>query len=77
VLHFAYPNGRGVSHFNEPVREMVKKAGFLSSVTSIDGPVYRDDDPFTLQRLGVYRKHANLSRFALDIERTRLAGPKA
>jgi peptidoglycan/xylan/chitin deacetylase (PgdA/CDA1 family) len=77
VLHFAYPNGRGVSHFNEPVREMVRKAGFLSSVTSIDGPVYRDDDPFTLQRLGVYRKHANLSRFALDIERTRLSGPKA
>src|SRR6185369_8868679 len=77
VLHFAYPNGRGVSHYNEPVREMVKKAGFLSSVTSIDGPVYRNDDPFTLQRLGVYRKHANLSRFALDIERTRLAGPKA
>jgi peptidoglycan/xylan/chitin deacetylase (PgdA/CDA1 family) len=77
VLHFAYTNGRGVSHFNEPVREMVKKAGFLSSVTSIDGPVYRDDDLFTLQRLGVYRKHANLSRFALDIERTRLAGPKA
>src|SRR5262245_18515342 len=77
VLHFAYPNGRGVSHFNEPVREMVKKAGFLSSVTSIDGPVYRNDDPFTLQRLGVYRKHANLSRFALDIERTRLAGRKA
>jgi peptidoglycan/xylan/chitin deacetylase (PgdA/CDA1 family) len=77
VLHFAYPNGRGVSHFSDPVREMVKKAGFLSSVTSIDGPVYRDDDPFTLQRLGVYRKHANLSRFALDIERTRLAGRKA
>jgi hypothetical protein len=39
--------------------------------------VYRDDDLFTLQRLGVYRKHASLSRFALDIERTRLAGPKA
>jgi peptidoglycan/xylan/chitin deacetylase (PgdA/CDA1 family) len=77
VLHFAYPNGRGVSHFNQPVRDMVKKAGFLSSVTSIDGPVFQHDDPFTLQRLGVYRKHANLSRFALDIERTRLAGPKA
>jgi peptidoglycan/xylan/chitin deacetylase (PgdA/CDA1 family) len=77
VLHFAYPNGRGVSHFNEPVREMVKKAGFLSSVTSINGPVYKNDDPFTLQRLGVYRKHANLSRFALDIERTRLAAPRA
>lgn len=77
VLHFAYPNGRGVSHFNEPVREMVRKAGFLSSVTSIDGPVHRDDDPFTLRRLGVYRKHANLARFAFDIERTRLEARKA
>jgi peptidoglycan/xylan/chitin deacetylase (PgdA/CDA1 family) len=77
VLHFAYPNGRGVSHFNEPVREMVRKAGFLSSVTSINGPVYPNDDPLTLQRLGIYRKHARLSRFALDIERTRLAGPRA
>jgi peptidoglycan/xylan/chitin deacetylase (PgdA/CDA1 family) len=77
VLHFAYPNGRGVSHFNEPVREMVKKAGFLSSVTSINGPVRRHDDAFTLQRLGVYRKHAELFRFAVDIERTRLEGPRA
>jgi peptidoglycan/xylan/chitin deacetylase (PgdA/CDA1 family) len=72
VLHFAYPNGRGVSHYNDAVRDMVHKAGFLSSVTSINGPVRRQDDPFTLQRLGVYRKHAEIHRFALDIERTRL-----
>ncbi len=77
VLHFAYPNGRGVSHFNDPVREMVRKAGFLSSVTSINGPVCKDDDPFTLKRLGIYRKHAHLFRFALDIERTRLQAPTA
>jgi len=77
VLHFAYPNGRGVSHFNDPVREMVRKAGFLSSVTSINGPVRRNDDAFTLKRLGVYRKHADLARFALDIERTRLEPAKA
>jgi peptidoglycan/xylan/chitin deacetylase (PgdA/CDA1 family) len=77
VLHFAYPNGRGVSHFNEPVREMVRKAGFLSSVTSINGPVLKNDDPFTLKRLGVYRKHGQLYRFALDIERIRLQGPAA
>ena len=77
VLHFAYPNGRGVSHFNEPVRDMVQKAGFLSSVTSVNGPVRRHDDPFTLKRLGVYRKHAHLFRFAMDIERTRLEGRQA
>jgi peptidoglycan/xylan/chitin deacetylase (PgdA/CDA1 family) len=74
ILHFAYPNGRGVSHFNDPVKEMVRQAGFLSSVTSINGPVHPDDDPFTLKRLGVYRKHAHLFQFALDIERTRLQG---
>jgi peptidoglycan/xylan/chitin deacetylase (PgdA/CDA1 family) len=76
VLHFAYPNGRGVSHFNDPVKEMVQKAGFLSSVTSINGPVCRDDDPFTLKRLGVYRKHSSIYRLALDMERTRLKGAR-
>jgi len=74
VLHFAYPNGRGVSHFNDAVKDMVRKAGFLSSVTSINGPVQSADDPFALKRLGVYRKHAPRARFALDLERTRLAG---
>jgi peptidoglycan/xylan/chitin deacetylase (PgdA/CDA1 family) len=72
VLHFAYPNGRGVSHYNDAVAEMVKKAGFLSSVTSINGPVFPQDDPFTLKRVGVYRKHAHIFRLALDIERMRL-----
>jgi peptidoglycan/xylan/chitin deacetylase (PgdA/CDA1 family) len=72
VRHFAYPNGRGVSHFNDAVREIVRAAGFLTSVTSINGPVGRIDDLFTLRRVGVYRKHAYLFRFALDLERTRL-----
>ncbi len=77
AVHFAYPNGRGVSHFNDVVRDLVVKSGFLSSVTSIDGPVYPRDDVFTLQRLGVYRKHAGLFRFAMDIERARLEGRRA
>jgi peptidoglycan/xylan/chitin deacetylase (PgdA/CDA1 family) len=72
VRHFAYPNGRGVSHFNDAVREIVRASGFLTSVTSINGPVGRIDDLFTLRRVGVYRKHAYLFRFALDLERTRL-----
>jgi peptidoglycan/xylan/chitin deacetylase (PgdA/CDA1 family) len=74
VDHFAYPNGRGVSHFNDTVKEIVRQAGFLTSVTSISGPVCRTDDLFTLRRLGVYRKHARLFSFALDLERTRLNG---
>jgi peptidoglycan/xylan/chitin deacetylase (PgdA/CDA1 family) len=74
VDHFAYPNGRGVSHFNDAVREVVRQAGFLTSVTSISGPVRRTADLFTLRRLGVYRKHARLFSFALDMERTRLDG---
>jgi peptidoglycan/xylan/chitin deacetylase (PgdA/CDA1 family) len=74
ALHFAYPNGRGVSHYNDVVRDLVVKAGFLSSVTSIDGPVHPRDDVFTLKRLGVYRKHAGLFRLAMDIERARLRG---
>lgn len=75
VDHFAYPNGRGLSHFNDTVREIVRQAGFLTSVTSISGPVHLTDDLFTLRRLGVYRKHAHLFRFALDLERTRLSQP--
>jgi peptidoglycan/xylan/chitin deacetylase (PgdA/CDA1 family) len=73
VHHFAYPNGRGTSHFNDAVREIVREAGFLTSVTSISGPVHQADDLFTLKRLGVYRKHAHLFRFALDMERARLS----
>lgn len=73
VHHFAYPNGRGTSHFNDTVREIVRKAGFLTSVTSISGPVRQADDLFTLKRLGVYRKHTRLFRFALDMERARLS----
>jgi peptidoglycan/xylan/chitin deacetylase (PgdA/CDA1 family) len=77
VRHFAYPNGRGVSHFNDVVRELVMKGGFLSAVTSIDGPVRRGDDVFALQRLGVYRKHGDLFRLAADLERARLDGRPA
>ena len=75
VDHFAYPNGRGVSHFNDTVTEIVRQAGFLTSVTSISGPVHQTDDLFTLRRLGVYRKHSYLFRFALDLERARLSQP--
>jgi peptidoglycan/xylan/chitin deacetylase (PgdA/CDA1 family) len=72
VRHFAYPNGRGVRHFNDDVVGLVRGAGFVSSVTSIDGPVRRGDDPLRLQRLGIYRKHARIFSLALDMERTRL-----
>jgi peptidoglycan/xylan/chitin deacetylase (PgdA/CDA1 family) len=75
-LHFAYPNGRASATQRAGTGDGGEEAGFLSSVTSINGPVYRDDDPFTLQRLGGYRS-TRPERFALDIERTRLAGPKA
>ncbi len=77
VGHFAYPNGRGVSHFNDVVRDLVTKAGFLSAVTSIDGPVRLGDDVYALQRLGVYRKHGDLFRLAADLERARLDGRRA
>jgi peptidoglycan/xylan/chitin deacetylase (PgdA/CDA1 family) len=72
ILHFAYPNGRGLSHFNDAVKEIVRQAGFLTSVTSVDGAVHGRDDALALKRLGVYRKHARISRFAFDIERARL-----
>ncbi len=74
VRHFAYPNGRGRSHVNGRVRELVRAAGFRSATTSIEGPVRPGDDPFALRRVGVYRRHAVMSRLVLGIERARLAG---
>jgi peptidoglycan/xylan/chitin deacetylase (PgdA/CDA1 family) len=72
VAHFSYPNGRGASHVNETVREVVRRAGFRSAVTSLAGPVAAGADPWGLRRVGVYYRHADLRSFSLDVERARL-----
>jgi len=72
VAHFSYPNGRGSSHLNEAVREIVRRSGFLSAVTSVPGCVRGDADPWALRRVGVYNRHRHMPSFSLDLERARL-----
>jgi peptidoglycan/xylan/chitin deacetylase (PgdA/CDA1 family) len=75
VAHFSYPNGRGASHVNERVREIVRRAGFRSAVTSLAGCVRVGADPWGLRRVGVYNRHRDLRSFSLDVERARLRRP--
>jgi peptidoglycan/xylan/chitin deacetylase (PgdA/CDA1 family) len=75
VAHFSYPNGRGASHVNETVRDVVRRAGFRSAVTSLAGPVALGADPWGLRRVGVYYRHGDLRSFSLDVERARLRRP--
>jgi peptidoglycan/xylan/chitin deacetylase (PgdA/CDA1 family) len=49
VEHFAYPNG----NFNSDVVRLVKGAGFRSAVTVCPGFYDNQDDPYTINRLGV------------------------
>jgi len=50
--HFAYPNGRkqDISDFS---REMLKNHGYISAVTTIEGPNSIGDDPYMLKRFNV------------------------
>jgi len=72
VPHFSYPNGRGAAHMNDSVREIVRRAGFRSAVTSLPGCVEVGADPWTLKRVGIYNRHRDLRSFSLDVERARL-----
>jgi peptidoglycan/xylan/chitin deacetylase (PgdA/CDA1 family) len=72
VAHFSYPNGRGASHLNDTIRDLVRRAGFRSAVTSRAGCVEVGADPWSLQRVGVYNRHRDMRSFSLDVERGRL-----
>ncbi|MFQ5903588.1 MAG: polysaccharide deacetylase family protein [Candidatus Binatia bacterium] len=74
VLHFSYPNGRGSSHLTEQVKQLVRKAGFRSAVTSHSGCIQEGDDLFALNRVGIYRKHGRLSHLSWEVEETRWRG---
>jgi len=50
---FSYPNGGAKSHFNEKIKSMVKKYGFIAAVTSIDGVIDKKADVYELRRKGV------------------------
>jgi peptidoglycan/xylan/chitin deacetylase (PgdA/CDA1 family) len=73
VAHFSYPNGRGASHLNDTVKDLVRRAGFRSAVTSQAGCIQVGADPWSLRRVGVYNRHRDMRSFSLDVERGRLA----
>ncbi|MFN0124949.1 MAG: polysaccharide deacetylase family protein, partial [Blastocatellia bacterium] len=47
--HFAYPNG----YYNQSIRHMVERAGFLSATTTNRALVRRGDDALTLGRISL------------------------
>ena len=71
VAHFSYPNGRGSAHLTATVREIVRRAGFRSAVTSVPGCVRPGADLWALRRVGIYNRHRHLPSFSLDVERAR------
>jgi peptidoglycan/xylan/chitin deacetylase (PgdA/CDA1 family) len=76
VAHFSYPNGRTTRHFDARVARAVAGAGYASAVTSVSGAVSHRLSAFAIPRLGVYERHCDVRRLALDIERARLGRPE-
>ena len=54
VPHFAWPNPSGGGTVNDTARAAAMRAGFLTAVTSVPGPITPDVDWLKLPRLGVY-----------------------
>jgi peptidoglycan/xylan/chitin deacetylase (PgdA/CDA1 family) len=71
VRDFSYPNGRGSSHLTPQIKEIVRRTGYYSAVTSVAGCVEHGNDLFALRRVGVYKKHGRLSFLSWEIESNR------
>lgn len=52
VRLFAYPNGTS-GDFNEPIKDILKEAGFLGAVTTLWGVNGTSTDPFELKRISL------------------------
>lgn len=72
IDHFAYPDGGTTSHCDARVARVVADAGFRSGATSLAGPVTSRFSPYCIPRLGVVPRHDEPTRFAADIEYSRL-----
>ncbi len=77
VEHFAYPNGRTDCHFDARVARAVASAGFVSAVTSVNGPASRRFSVYGVPRLGVYARHDDVARLAMDIQCARMSRPSS
>ena len=57
VDFLCYPYG----HFNSQVKQILKEAGYQGAVTTKRGVVKETDDPYSLKRIGIKRKHGLLT----------------
>lgn len=60
---FSYPEGR----FNDEIRDLVIKAGYLGAVVTSPGKKFRNDDEFALKRLRISSTSNNLFVFWIEI----------
>ncbi len=51
VIHFAYPNGGAIDHFDEKSKSLLREAGFQSATTSKSGKADFGCDLFELRRM--------------------------
>lgn len=77
--HFAYPNGRPGLDFNAAHIEMIRRAGYVSAVTTACGVSTRASDPYQLPRLAPWHRDGtrlcmSLLRNALKHDNTLSAG---
>ena len=68
VKDFAYPDGRTGRHCDARIARAVADHGYRSAVTSVSGATSGRHSPYGIPRLGVYTRHASISRFAADIQ---------
>ncbi len=52
IIHFAYPNGGALAHFDDKSKVLLREAGFQSATTSKAGNPSFESDLFELRRMG-------------------------
>jgi hypothetical protein len=68
ITMFSYPNGGAERYFTPELQEIVRRAGFVSAVTSRNGFASAASDPYGLERIQVAERLDDLL-FALEVER--------
>lgn len=68
VTMFSYPNGGAERYCPPAIQRLVRDAGFEAATTSANGFASAESDPFTLERIQVSERLADLA-FALEVER--------
>ena len=53
VRHFSYPNSGNYDYYNDSIKEIVMRAGYSTSTTSVNGLADSNSDPFELSRIRV------------------------